>query len=450
MRIFQKTYSAGHKGRTWILEFRHQETVWQVSAHAEKEAAEGIAHNIKKLQSCQAGNLPLDPELMKWLQECPGRLRARLGQIGLVDGCTQAGLRPLLEHLDGTPAMPGFRQVLTARSKTARYIAKRCGRVRRIFEGCRFNLWRDISPSRVLVYLDGLRRASGGIGAVTFNHYVSAVKEFSAWMVDDGRAIADPLHKRKLKRLDVKAERDSDRSNGRTRDRRALDPDESRWLLDSTRRQPERFGMTGAERAILYRLAIEVGLRAAELRSLTRRSFDFFAVPPTVTVLAGHSKHRRQDEVVLRPDTAAELRELLSAKTPEAPAFHVPQRTADMLRADLAAARRAWQKSAAAPQDPGSRRKSTFLSDVDGSGRVLDFHALRHTTGSLLAASGVHPKVAQKIMRHSTIELTMNFYTHVYAGQEADAVAALPDLAAPPEKAARATGTDDIYTSQHT
>lgn len=28
----------------------------------------------------------------------------------------------------------------------------------------------------------------------------------------------------------------------------------------------------------------------------------------------------------------------------------------------------------------------------DASGRVIDFHALRHTTGSLLAASGVHPK----------------------------------------------------------
>lgn len=31
-------------------------------------------------------------------------------------------------------------------------------------------------------------------------------------------------------------------------------------------------------------------------------------------------------------------------------------------------------------------------------GRFADFHALRHTAGSLLAGAGVHPKIAQSIM----------------------------------------------------
>ena len=38
-------------------------------------------------------------------------------------------------------------------------------------------------------------------------------------------------------------------------------------------------------------------------------------------------------------------------------------------------------------------------------------------------ASGVNPKVAQSIMRHSDVNLTMSRNTHVYAGQE---VAAAP------------------------
>jgi hypothetical protein len=80
---------------------------------------------------------------------------------------------------------------------------------------------------------------------------------------------------------------------------------------------------------------------------------------------------------------------------------------------------------------------------VDAAGRFADFHSLRHTCGSLLAASGCHPKVAQSIMRHCTIDLTMSRYTHVFAGQEADAVAALPDLDTPAAGAAKATGTDD-------
>jgi len=72
---------------------------------------------------------------------------------------------------------------------------------------------------------------------------------------------------------------------------------------------------------------------------------------------------------------------------------------------------------------------------------VVDFHSLRHTCGSLLVASGVHPKVAQTIMRHSDINLTMSLYSHTYREQEADAVAKLPDLTPPDDQRQRATGT---------
>ena len=112
------------------------------------------------------------------------------------------------------------------------------------------------------------------------------------------------------------------------------------------------------------------------------------------------------------------------------PAYDV----ADMLRDDLADGRAAWLEDAPTPQDRDAQRKTSFLLSPDDAGHVVDFHSLRHTTGSLLAAAQVHPKVAQSIMRHSSIELTMSRYTHVFAGQEADAVAALPDLGAAPVK----------------
>lgn len=58
--------------------------------------------------------------------------------------------------------------------------------------------------------------------------------------------------------------------------------------------------------------------------------------------------------------------------------------------------------------------------DLDASGiayetadGLADFHSLRHTFISNLAASGVHPKLAQQLARHSTIALTMDRYTHV-------------------------------------
>ena len=81
---------------------------------------------------------------------------------------------------------------------------------------------------------------------------------------------------------------------------------------------------------------------------------------------------------------------------------------------------------------------------VDDRGLFADFHALRHVTGSLLAKAGVHPKVSQSLMRHSDINLTMSRYTHIFRGQESEAVEKLPDLSLPSQEkqAAIATGTD--------
>ena len=64
----------------------------------------------------------------------------------------------------------------------------------------------------------------------------------------------------------------------------------------------------------------------------------------------------------------------------------------------------------------------------DDVGRVFDFHCLRHEAGTLLADAGVNPKVAQSILRHSDINLTMSLYTHTLRGAESEAIGKLPDL----------------------
>jgi len=94
-----------------------------------------------------------------------------------------------------------------------------------------------------------------------------------------------------------------------------------------------------------------------------------------------------------------------------------------MLRKDMEEARTQWLESAKNNPDEYERRiKSDFLFSVDHAAGRLDFHALRHTTGAWLAVAGVHPGVIQKVMRHSTITLTMDTYGHLFPGAEADAV----------------------------
>ena len=116
-----------------------------------------------------------------------------------------------------------------------------------------------------------------------------------------------------------------------------------------------------------------------------------------------------------------------------------------MIRADMSEARQNWLEEAKdSPEEYKRRQESSFL-EAEADDAVLDFHCARHTTGSLLAAAGVHPKTAQDIMRHSDINLTMSLYSHTLRGQVQTALEQLPDLSLPSRESqrAKATGTDN-------
>ncbi len=91
----------------------------------------------------------------------------------------------------------------------------------------------------------------------------------------------------------------------------------------------------------------------------------------------------------------------------ETPLFHIPRQFVKTLDRDLAAA---------------------GIAKQDERGRTIDFHALRHTFGTLLSVSGVAPRTAQQAMRHSHIDLTMNVYTDPKLLDLARAVEMLPTL----------------------
>jgi len=189
--------------------------------------------------------------------------------------------------------------------------------------------------------------------------------------------------------------------------------------------------MLGPERALLYQVAVETGLRAGELRSLTRNSFDFEVSPATVTVGAANAKNKRTATLPLRPATAALLREHCRRLLPKARVFRMPDstHTAKMMREDL---------------------KAAGFPYKDDAGRYADFHALRHTFLTNLANSGVHPKTAQELARHSDINLTMSRYTHSRLEQQSEAVQRLPDLSVEERAQARKTGTSSgVHLGSH-
>ncbi len=138
----------------------------------------------------------------------------------------------------------------------------------------------------------------------------------------------------------------------------------------------------------------------------------------------------------LRKETAAELQAFFSDKLPATRVFRMPcrSRVVKMLRADLAAT-----------QETDAQGNITLkaIPYEDDAGRFADFHALRHTCGTWLGACGVPATTIKEIMRHGDLRTTSR-YAHSQRGQEAKAVASLPDLTLPSSESQqmRATGTD--------
>ena len=65
---------------------------------------------------------------------------------------------------------------------------------------------------------------------------------------------------------------------------------------------------------------------------------------------------------------------------------------------------------------------------VDGRGRKVDIHALRHTFASRLARAGVPLQKAQRLLGHSDPKLTAAIYTHLETEDLRDAVDAMAEV----------------------
>ena len=58
----------------------------------------------------------------------------------------------------------------------------------------------------------------------------------------------------------------------------------------------------------------------------------------------------------------------------------------------------------------------------------MRFHDLRHSAATLLLAMGVHVKVVQELLGHSTVAITLNVYSHVLPSLQQDAMDKLSGL----------------------
>ncbi len=427
---FDKKTGKQTKSKNHYIDFYDQyRRRHNLAAFSERRESLALADKIESLVSCQVSGQQPGPEMQQWIDKLPNRFKTKFSKWGLLEGCRVAATKTLLSHLGD------WRAFLIHQGRTVKQADQQYTRVKRAFTEAKFEYWHQIHASKLLNTINAMRKlqrtgqgyidTGKAISPRTKQHHLKACKQFASWMLKDGQATTNPLL---YLTTDIPVETQNPR--------RALTQDEIQVLLNYTEKAISIGDMTGRERALVYRLAMETGLRANELRSLKRLSFS--KTDMTVKVEAKYTKNRKEAIQPVKPATMEAILQYLILRVPNARAFRLPNNNlSKFFKRDIEAARDEWiQAVINDPKEYLRRIESDFLKLKTKAGK-LDFHALRHTFGSLLAASGVHPKTAQKLMRHSDINLTMNIYTHVQESETQAAVDKLPDFEERPERGSR-------------
>lgn len=193
------------------------------------------------------------------------------------------------------------------------------------------------------------------------------------------------------------------------------------WTAEEARRF-----LTAAKDHRLYALfvvALTTGLRRGELVGLQWRDIDLgagaLAVQRTVSV-------SRDGAIVCEPKTAKGRRRVaLPAMAVEALRAHRTQARAGTVVAGP------WVFVGAGGNhvNPNHLGRDVFHGLRKRAGLPhIRFHDLRHTAASLLLSLGVHPKVVQEMLGHSSIAITMDLYSHVLPSMQDEAAAKMDRL----------------------
>lgn len=203
-------------------------------------------------------------------------------------------------------------------------------------------------------------------------------------------------------------------------------PEQQTWSADEVRRF---LAHVASDRLVaLWRVAATTGIRRGELVGLRWRDVDLEVGRITIAqqrakgagmVSAGPTKTRRSRRLVsLDATTVAALRAHRTAQVEERLRFGAgwvdsglvfcrpdgspihPDRVTQLFRVHSAAARLPWIK----------------------------VHGLRHTHATLMLLAGVHPKVVQERLGHSSIAITLDTYSHAVPAMQEDAASLAADL----------------------
>jgi len=173
----------------------------------------------------------------------------------------------------------------------------------------------------------------------------------------------------------------------------------------------------------IFHAALFTGMRRSELLALRWQDLDFILSQ----VYISRSLHQLRDGsfvfrspktakgrrmVALTPSTVSVLKEHYENQRLERAMLGVPTTDSDLVFSTIENR----------PLRPNTITRAWTILATRAGLKAIRFHDARHSHASLMLKQGVHPKIVQERLGHSTIATTLDTYSHVSPGlQEAAA-----------------------------
>jgi integrase len=286
----------------------------------------------------------------------------------------EAAQRPLAEHVEEFIA---DRRAVKCNEKYVRELERK---LLRLIDECSWKFVRHVTAESFCEWRGKQKKS-----AKTLNEYLNAGRSLMKWL--ERRVGPNPL--RFVQKVQTAGEP--------KRRRRAVTAEQLRRLV-----------AVSGERAIVYLVAVCTGIRRGELDELEWRDVFLEESQPFIAIRSSIGKNKKHVMQPLPRYVADELRKIRPSNvSPNALVFRGGIPSMRVYRRDLAAA---------------------GIDYEDAEGRYADFHALRHTFGTLATLASRTERTVMELMRHSDMKLTAKVYTDANMLPVSETVAMLPNL----------------------
>jgi integrase len=180
----------------------------------------------------------------------------------------------------------------------------------------------------------------------------------------------------------------------------------------------------------LYVLALTTGAREGELLGLRWDDLDLASEAMQIRRTITRMVHK--GFTASEPKSAKSRRRVhLSQLATEALKRQRIRQNEARLAAGPAWSEQGWVfcNAVGKPIEVGNMIRRSFRPLLAKAGLpIMKFHELRHSAASLLLSMGVHPKIVQELLGHSTVSITLDIYSHALPSLQKEAINQLNTL----------------------